>query len=290
LGFWAKVNSFEGSDHAEVNVSADGGSFVNVASFTAAQSDGKYHYYEIDLTSLLPATQLQVVFDAGMDSVNDSWFVDDIRLTGTSAPVPPVANAGPDQTVTDTDNSGAETVTLNGSASFDPDGGAIVSYEWTEGATVLGSGVSINTSLAVGAHTITLTVTDDENATASDTVVITVTAPSANSSHCGDLDGSAANQGSQKWKATVTMTIHDASENPVAGATVSIQWSTGATGTATTGANGQGTFTLSNLSKQTPSVTLTIMSVTHATLTYAAGANHDPDGDSNGTSITVPKP
>jgi hypothetical protein len=37
-------------------------------------------------------------------------------------------------------------------------------------------------------------------------------------------------------------------------------------------------------------VTLTITSVTHAALTYDAGANHDPDGDSNGTSITVPKP
>jgi hypothetical protein len=37
-------------------------------------------------------------------------------------------------------------------------------------------------------------------------------------------------------------------------------------------------------------VTLTITSVSHATLTYDAGANHDPDSESNGTSITVTRP
>ena len=49
------------------------------------------------------------------------------HLSGTSDNQPPVANAGPDQTVTDTDNSGAELVTLDGSGATDPDG-YIVSY------------------------------------------------------------------------------------------------------------------------------------------------------------------
>jgi hypothetical protein len=174
LGFWAKADSFEGSDQAVVLAKSTGASFTTVASFTSVQSDNKYHYYELDLTSFLPATQIQIAFDAAMNANNDNWYLDDIRLTGTSTPVPPVANAGADQTVTDTDNTGAETVTLNGSASFDPDGGGIVSYEWKEGATVLGTDASINTSLSVGVHTITLTVTDDEGATASDTVQVTV--------------------------------------------------------------------------------------------------------------------
>jgi hypothetical protein len=206
------------------------------------------------------------------------------------SPLPPVADAGPDQTVTDTDGSGSELLTLDGSGSFDPDG-TIVAYEWSQDGTVLGTTPTLDVDVAVGTWTVTLTVTDNDGATDIDTVQLTVTSPTANASHCGDLDGSAANQGSLKWKATVTVVIHDASENPAAGATVSAQWSAGATGTATTGANGQGTFTLSNLSKQnTPSVTLTITSVTHPTLTYNAGANHDPDGDSNGTSITVNRP
>jgi hypothetical protein len=37
------------------------------------------------------------------------------------------------------------------------------------------------------------------------------------------------------------------------------------------------------------SVVWTTTGITHATLTYDATANADPDGDSNGTSITVRK-
>jgi hypothetical protein len=37
-------------------------------------------------------------------------------------------------------------------------------------------------------------------------------------------------------------------------------------------------------------VTFTVSNVTLAGNTYNASANHDPDGDSNGTSITVLQP
>jgi hypothetical protein len=37
-------------------------------------------------------------------------------------------------------------------------------------------------------------------------------------------------------------------------------------------------------------VNFTVNNVTHATLTYNAADNHDPDGDSNGTVIVVNKP
>jgi hypothetical protein len=37
-------------------------------------------------------------------------------------------------------------------------------------------------------------------------------------------------------------------------------------------------------------VTFTVVTLTHATLTYASADNHDPDGDSNGSSITVKRP
>jgi hypothetical protein len=40
----------------------------------------------------------------------------------------------------------------------------------------------------------------------------------------------------------------------------------------------------------TPSLTFIVDDVTHATLSYEAGANTDPDGDSDGTSITVYRP
>lgn len=116
-------------------------------------------------------------------------------------------------------------------------------------------------------------------------------APPSHPLHCGDLDGSGANQSGSKWRATVTVTMLDGNDDPVQGASVSVRWSTGATASATTDANGRCTFTLSNLSRQsTSSVSLEITNATHAALAYDAGANHDPDGDSNGTSIVVLKP
>jgi hypothetical protein len=89
----------------------------------------------------------------------------------------PVANAGPDQTVTDADNSGSEEVALDGSLSSDPDG-TVLNWQWHEGATLLASGdPTPNLFFTVGTHTITLTVTDNWGATHTDTVVITVEPP-----------------------------------------------------------------------------------------------------------------
>ncbi len=82
---------------------------------------------------------------------------------------PPTANAGADQQVA----SGA-TVILDGSGSSDSDG-QIVSYVWSEGGTQVGTGVSVAlNNVSDGAHTYTLTVTDDDNATASDSVTVRV--------------------------------------------------------------------------------------------------------------------
>ena len=43
----------------------------------------------------------------------------------------------------------------------------------------------------------------------------------------------------------------------------------------------------SEIPKKNASLIFTVVNVTHATLTYAATDNHDPDGDSNGSSMTV---
>ena len=87
----------------------------------------------------------------------------------------PVADAGADQTVTDNDQNGSETVILDGSASFDPDG-AIVSYDWSEGGSSIATGVNPSVVLDVGVHTISLTVTDDDGGTDTSTVLVTVNA------------------------------------------------------------------------------------------------------------------
>jgi chitodextrinase len=81
-------------------------------------------------------------------------------------------------------------VTLDGSASFDPDG-TIVSYQWTQIAGPSISSITNSTSVkatasnfVVGIYQYQLTVTDNQGATASDTMQLTVnkanTAPKAN--------------------------------------------------------------------------------------------------------------
>ena len=86
---------------------------------------------------------------------------------------PPIANAGQDQTVIDTNGDGYEQVVLDGSASTDPDG-TIVGYVWTENGSQIATGKNPAVSLSSGQHTITLTITDDGGLADSDTVTITV--------------------------------------------------------------------------------------------------------------------
>lgn len=111
----------------------------------------------------------------------DSWTIHGglnlhDALTYSAANQAPVANAGADQTVTDSNQNGTENVTLNGSASSDPDG-SIVSYQWNEGGTAVATGATPTVLLSVGVHTLTLLVTDNGGLTATDVVVVTVQAP-----------------------------------------------------------------------------------------------------------------
>ncbi len=110
---------------------------------------------------------------------NNEWtevLVDDVVVTTGS--MPPVADAGPDQSVTDGDGNGSESVTLDGTDSYDGDG-TIVSYEWSEGGGPIASGENPTVVLAVGTHNITLTVRDNDGETDADVVVINVSAPGA---------------------------------------------------------------------------------------------------------------
>lgn len=109
--------------------------------------------------------------------------------------------------------------------------------------------------------------------------------------HVGDLDASSTRQGN-RWTATMTITVHDASHNPVTNATVSGTWSNGTTGAAscTTGSNGQCTITKSGIRNGKSSVTFTVNNVNRANFAYVSSGNHDPDGSSTGTRIVVGKP
>ncbi len=153
-----------------------------------------------------------------------------INLVGTVLPpnAAPTANAGPDQSPIDSDNGGTEPVTLDGSQSSDTDG-TIVSYLWSEGVTDLApasASPTLNHNFSVGTHTITLRVTDDDGAQATDTVLITVQAgniaPTANAGNDQTLTDN-DNTGSEP------VTLDGSLSSDTDGTIVSYLWSEGVT-------------------------------------------------------------
>jgi len=108
--------------------------------------------------------------------------------------------------------------------------------------------------------------------------------------HVGDLDDVSNSNGS-RWDAVVTILVHDAAETPLQGVTVNGSWSNGTSGggSCITSSDGTCTITRSNLKNNVSSVTFSITDLSFG-LPYQAGANHDPDGDSDGTTIVIVKP
>jgi predicted esterase len=144
------------------------------------KTGGWQNWQTVTANITLPAGyQTLRVYSSRDSGWNINWF--ELSNGGTSTNVPPTANAGPDQTV----NLPTSTATLTGSGT-DPDGN-ITTYLWTKisgpsgGSITSPSSASTTvTGLAEGSYTYRLTVTDNNNATATDDVLITVNpAPAA---------------------------------------------------------------------------------------------------------------
>ena len=146
---------------------------------------------------------------------------------------------------------------------------------------------------ASGAPTPTPTPTETPTEDPTPTPTPTPTpSPGGGSMHAWDLDASttAANRG--RWTATVTITVHDEGHAPLANATVSGSWSSGAngSGSCTTDGSGKCSVTKNNVKQNSASVTFTVTDIAHTANAYDETANHDEESDSNGTTITVSKP
>jgi PKD repeat protein len=111
-----------------------------------------------------PYTITATAFDTADQTTSDS-----ISVTVDNINDPPVADAGPDQS-----SYVDETVTFDGSDSYDPDG-TIESYAWTFGDGGTGSGEVVTHSYtSSGTYTVSLTVTDNEGLTDTDYAIVTI--------------------------------------------------------------------------------------------------------------------
>jgi hypothetical protein len=104
--------------------------------------------------------------------------------------------------------------------------------------------------------------------------------------HIGDLD---RYPGVATGRPRVTARVHDGGHAVVIGALVTFSTNGFGNVSCTTGAGGACAVTVT-VPVGTPSVTFTVTNVTKAGFTYDPGANHDPDGDSDGTTIVVNSP
>jgi hypothetical protein len=118
----------------------------------------------------LPVTLQKGTHDIVLTVTDTAGGVGSVTIQAIIAD-PPIANAGPDQTVTTTGP--GTTVNLTGSLSANPGGGTL-SYAWYRNGIFVVNGANPGVYLAVGSHTLELRVTHASGQVFTDTVVITV--------------------------------------------------------------------------------------------------------------------
>jgi hypothetical protein len=109
--------------------------------------------------------------------------------------------------------------------------------------------------------------------------------------HVGDLDGSATLVSPKIWTATVTVFVHDQYNHVLPNAVVIGLWNHGKESSSCRTDNaGRCEISKSNIKTGTASVDFRVTDLREAMHPYHPGSNHDPDGDSNGTTIKVARP
>ncbi|MGH8238747.1 MAG: hypothetical protein ACREXP_17255, partial [Steroidobacteraceae bacterium] len=142
---------------------------------------------------------------------------------------PPVANAGPDRTLTDTDGAAGESITLDGSGSSDVDPGQVLTYQWFDFDNDVTLGPPSNTptltvTLAPGTHNIRLAVNDDSSdfgtSFAEDFALVTINAPVAPTANAGS-DRNIADSDGQPGE---SVTLDGSGSTDTDGTIASFEW------------------------------------------------------------------
>lgn len=186
--YYREVESYTGGsfDQTEVEVvTSSGATTVFSLDSTDASSAAWISSGSIDLSSFAgQQIQIRFRFDS-VDSVSNGftgWLIDDVVVTGESACSP--SNTAPSVTI-DAPADGStftegDSVSFSGTATDAEDGDLSSSLSWSSDLDgSIGSGASFSTStLSVGSHTVTASVTDSGGLNGSDSIGITIEADS----------------------------------------------------------------------------------------------------------------
>ncbi len=231
--------------------------------------------------------------------------------TATPTVVPPTATSTPTATATATALPTATATAVPPTATFTPTATAtptVVPPIATFTPTTLPTATATFTPTALPTATATATATFTPTALPTATATATVTAtttptvalPTATPTvaamgalHVGDLDGQNSVANATRWRALVIILVHDNNHNPMPGVRVSGVWNhePGNITACTTNSVGSCIISRNNLLfASDPAVTFSVTDVALAAYTYDSGQNHDPDGDSDGTTIVIVQP
>jgi serine protease len=241
-----------------------------------------------DIVRSILQTTARDIGAAGVDTFFGHGIVDAtaaVAATAAFANKPPVAVA--DSATTGQNQAVVIPVLANDS---DPDGDpfrVVATTQPAQGSVTLNRDGTLTYTPRTGFHgtdSFRYTIADPAGATSSATVTVTVQQTAI--VRIADLDGAVRTQRSQ-WQARVTAQVVNGFNQPVAGATVTGRWSDGRTVSGITDSLGNVVFGSAWQWGRTTSMTFSVTHISASGLTYAPTLNSDPDGDSNGTTITV---
>lgn len=185
---------------------------------------------------------------------------------------------------------GALTCSFNATLSSDPDGSPLT-YAWNFGDAITGTGAFLShTYASAGTYSVVLTVRDSGGLTATQTQVITLTyvppvlPPSE--VHVGDMRAQSDSQ-QKTWTAHAWVFAHDSGHSEAQDIVVTGQWSDGSVGSCSARFSSYCDVSRLGIAKKQASISFTVTGITWGTATYAPAKNHDPGGDSNGTTLNV---
>ena len=234
------------------------------------------------------------VADTGNLPARDACIVNVV-----SQNTPPISDAGPDRTVTE-----GSSVTLDGTGSSDLDDG-IVLYLWKQ---ISGTPVTLSDSTAIQPTFTALRATEEsavlellltvEDSNGTTIIILKDAIPPLlgdTPMHVGDLDGSSAlaSKGN-RWVATVRVTVHRVGldgHQPIHGILFSGSWNGDPSdeGSCITDADGQCSINKNNLKPNVSSTYFSVDSLSDdsGNYYYEFSKNHDTDGDSNPSDISI---